>query len=124
MRDAEKLLDTSKRLLLEKSPDDQIQKLIFYGSRAVQTISRGCHRSIPLPSISRSSISTPFLPLKNNLETASRSDVPQDVTHEVKEILDRMREAVRRSAGLARLVVTSGEFRQLLRESWDLVKDM
>jgi hypothetical protein len=39
MRDAEKILDTSKRLLQEKSPDDQLQRLIFYSARASQSIS-------------------------------------------------------------------------------------
>ncbi|KAI9010781.1 hypothetical protein DFJ74DRAFT_319279 [Hyaloraphidium curvatum] len=95
VRDAEKLLDTSKRLLQEKSPDDQMQKLIFYASRAGQTTAA----------------------------TAERNDIPVDVREEIKGVLEQLRKGVDQGARLARLLVTSGEFRQLLSESWELIKD-
>ena len=56
--------------------------------------------------------------------TASRDDIPSEAATEIREILENLRVASERGTGLARLVVTSGEFRQLLKEGWDLVKDM
>ncbi|KAI9031050.1 hypothetical protein DFJ74DRAFT_654528 [Hyaloraphidium curvatum] len=94
VRNAEKILDTSKRLLQEKSPDDQLQKLVFYSSRAGQTIAAA----------------------------AERTDLPVDV-REIKGVLEQLRKGVDQGARLARLLVTSAEFRQLLGEAWDLVKD-
>jgi hypothetical protein len=56
--------------------------------------------------------------------SASRTDIPPEWIKEVQDALARLKQASDRATGLARLVVTSSEFRQLLQEGWELVKDM
>ena len=55
--------------------------------------------------------------------TASRTDIPVDIANELKTVTDRMSAAVKRASGLARLVVTSGEFRELVAEAWAIVTE-
>jgi len=93
--DATRALDSTKRLLTELNPNDQLQRLIFYTSRAAQTIS----------------------------ENAQRQDVPPEATKEAQSALQNLRESVDRATHIARLLATSSEFRTVINDALNLVSE-
>ncbi|KAJ3341423.1 hypothetical protein HDU93_004824 [Gonapodya sp. JEL0774] len=93
MSDFSRAAESTKRLLTEANPQDQLQRLIFYTSRASQTIA----------------------------ESAQRQDVPIDARNEAASIMQNLRDSVDRATHIARLLATSEQFRDILSDVLDLV---
>ncbi|KXS15670.1 hypothetical protein M427DRAFT_69813 [Gonapodya prolifera JEL478] len=91
--DVRKIAESTKGLLVEMNPDDQLQKLIFYTSRAVQSIS----------------------------ENTNRQDSPSEARKEASKSMNDLKKTVEGAANIARLLATSKEFRGIVNDVLDLV---
>ncbi|KXS10476.1 hypothetical protein M427DRAFT_48075 [Gonapodya prolifera JEL478] len=91
--DVTNIAESTKRLLVEANPDDQLQKLIFYTSRAVQSIS----------------------------ENANRQDFPPEARKEASKSMNDLKKSVEGAANIARLLATSKEFREIANDVLNLV---
>ncbi|KXS15672.1 hypothetical protein M427DRAFT_44284 [Gonapodya prolifera JEL478] len=91
--DVTNIAESTKRLLVEANPDDQLQKLIFYTSRAVQSIS----------------------------ESTNRQEFPSEARKEASKSMDDLKKSVEGAANIARLLATSKEFRDISTDVLNLV---
>lgn len=128
MTDTERILDTTKKVLEEKNANDELQTAIYHGAKAAKGTTSKCRIWI----ISKYKYIYGFILLNRFLflpilgsvrRDASGHDIQGDFQAGSESAQQLLQEGSRRAWNVARVVVTSSEFRRLVNDLQHVLQD-